>query len=250
MPFDNPVVAGTTLVIPAIKSDDYVAGVSGWAIFKDGTAEFNNVTVRGEVVVSAAANPFTYVRIYDNGSLDLPIIELASPIGRTFKIVAIHQTAMAIFADNLNTNVVEYFVQDRGIALVTQVASNAGVLIDAADGVAKYGSYSTEGTFNPEVWHTAIPVSGWTGTVEYKRLPDGMIVMRGELTGGTNTVGTGLIVAPGVGYRPTRIQRFESATGSINAGGRIQIDTAGATVIARVSADNSFWFDMVHYSVI
>ena len=32
-----------------IQSDDYVAGTSGWAIFGDGSAEFNNVVVRGDI---------------------------------------------------------------------------------------------------------------------------------------------------------------------------------------------------------
>lgn len=47
MPFRNSVVGGTTLVRPAIKSPDYAAGVSGWSINRDGSAEFNNLTIRG-----------------------------------------------------------------------------------------------------------------------------------------------------------------------------------------------------------
>lgn len=33
-----------------IRSENYVAGTSGWAIFGDGSAEFNTVTVRGDIV--------------------------------------------------------------------------------------------------------------------------------------------------------------------------------------------------------
>lgn len=47
---NNPIVGGITLRIPAIRSPDYVAGISGWTINIDGTAEFNNVTVRGRIV--------------------------------------------------------------------------------------------------------------------------------------------------------------------------------------------------------
>lgn len=36
-----------TLVIPNVRSQNYVQGISGWAIFADGTAEFNDVTIRG-----------------------------------------------------------------------------------------------------------------------------------------------------------------------------------------------------------
>lgn len=45
--FDNPVTAGTVLVRQAIQSPDYSAGVSGWTVNIDGSAEFNNLTIRG-----------------------------------------------------------------------------------------------------------------------------------------------------------------------------------------------------------
>lgn len=48
MSFDDPIIGGTVLRIPAIQSPNYVPGVSGWAIFISGNAEFNDVTVRGE----------------------------------------------------------------------------------------------------------------------------------------------------------------------------------------------------------
>lgn len=48
MPFTNPIVAGTNLVIEAINSPDYVEGESGWIIRRDGSSEFSNTVVRGE----------------------------------------------------------------------------------------------------------------------------------------------------------------------------------------------------------
>lgn len=48
MGFQNPIVGGTALRIPAIQSPNYVPGVSGWIIKIDGSAEFNNLTIRGE----------------------------------------------------------------------------------------------------------------------------------------------------------------------------------------------------------
>lgn len=47
MPFNDPVASGNVLVRPAVQSPDYVPGVSGWAIKRDGTAEFNGITIRG-----------------------------------------------------------------------------------------------------------------------------------------------------------------------------------------------------------
>lgn len=44
---ENPVVGGTVLRRAAIQSPNYVTGVSGWTINQDGSAEFNNLTIRG-----------------------------------------------------------------------------------------------------------------------------------------------------------------------------------------------------------
>lgn len=47
MPFGNPAIGGQILVRPAIQSPDYVPGTSGWRIARDGSAEFNNLNLRG-----------------------------------------------------------------------------------------------------------------------------------------------------------------------------------------------------------
>jgi len=38
---------GGSLVLPSVHSPGYITGISGWTINKDGSAEFNNLTVRG-----------------------------------------------------------------------------------------------------------------------------------------------------------------------------------------------------------
>lgn len=64
MPFTNPLVAGTSLIRTAIHSPNYVAGVSGWSINKDGSAEFNNVTSRGTLIVGGTlTDPAGSVRV-------------------------------------------------------------------------------------------------------------------------------------------------------------------------------------------
>ncbi|NUT27687.1 MAG: hypothetical protein HOV84_17485 [Streptomyces sp.] len=62
MPFRNSVVGGTTLVRPAIRSPNFVAGVSGWSIDADGSAEFNDIVIRGTglgdaVIIGPAGMP-------------------------------------------------------------------------------------------------------------------------------------------------------------------------------------------------
>lgn len=61
MSFSNPIVGGTTLIRPAIHSPDFVTGVSGWSINKDGSAEFNDVVIRGGSVVGGTS-------LYYNGT--------------------------------------------------------------------------------------------------------------------------------------------------------------------------------------
>ncbi|WP_208611885.1 hypothetical protein, partial [Streptomyces pseudovenezuelae] len=55
MEFQDELAAGVVLVRPALQSPDYVTGVSGWAIKIDGSAEFNNVVIRGGTTVSGLA---------------------------------------------------------------------------------------------------------------------------------------------------------------------------------------------------
>lgn len=46
--FSNPVIGGQgALVRELVKSPDFVADTSGWEISKDGSAQFNNLTIRG-----------------------------------------------------------------------------------------------------------------------------------------------------------------------------------------------------------
>jgi hypothetical protein len=60
MTFNNEITAGNVLVIEAIESQNYVAGSAGWKISADGDAEFNSVTVRGELIAGSGAD---YVKV-------------------------------------------------------------------------------------------------------------------------------------------------------------------------------------------
>lgn len=54
MPYSNPILGGNELVRDAIRSGQFVSGVSGWTINRDGSAEFNDATVRGVVIVGVS----------------------------------------------------------------------------------------------------------------------------------------------------------------------------------------------------
>lgn len=67
MAFENDIVAGTKLVRAAIQSPNYIAGLSGWTINRDGSAEFSNVTTRGPLIVTQ--NGITVATIGANGNI-------------------------------------------------------------------------------------------------------------------------------------------------------------------------------------
>lgn len=75
---EDPIAADDgSLIFPAIKSPNYVAGVSGWSLDRDGDAELNNVTVRGTLDVEDP-NDGTYVRIYDENPGDGAVIDITT----------------------------------------------------------------------------------------------------------------------------------------------------------------------------
>jgi hypothetical protein len=54
--FSNPIIGGGgSLVYPSIHSPNFVKGSAGWTINKDGSAEFNNLTIRNGTIVSGLA---------------------------------------------------------------------------------------------------------------------------------------------------------------------------------------------------
>jgi hypothetical protein len=84
-PFRNSILAGLKLVRDAIQSTNFITGVSGWSINKDGTAEFLNVVIRG--ILNVIDPDGSYVKIYDQMPGSGAIIEFHLPTA-----VGINQT--------------------------------------------------------------------------------------------------------------------------------------------------------------
>lgn len=59
--FADVVVAGTVLVREAIASPNYAAGLSGWTINADGSAEFNTITIRGTGIFGNPTGQRVYI---------------------------------------------------------------------------------------------------------------------------------------------------------------------------------------------
>lgn len=63
--WSDPIAAGDgSLIFPALKSPNFVDGVSGWFLDREGNAEFNDVVIRGDFEVNGDNG--AYIRIFNN----------------------------------------------------------------------------------------------------------------------------------------------------------------------------------------
>ena len=69
MAFNNDVVGGITLIRSAIQSANYIPGVSGWTINRDGSSEFASGTFRGPVIVIDPSTGNVLASIGANGNV-------------------------------------------------------------------------------------------------------------------------------------------------------------------------------------
>lgn len=89
--FSNPIIGGGgSLVYPSIHSPGYSAGIRGWSINKDGSAEFNDLTIRGTFFgtdfIISAGGVFLYSGTPAHGNLAISLAPAATttdPEGNT-----------------------------------------------------------------------------------------------------------------------------------------------------------------------
>jgi hypothetical protein len=110
---ENPVVGGTALRRQAIQSPDFVTGVSGWIIRQDGSAEFNNLTIRGTFAgtnfVINSSGSFFYSPTEAAGNLVESIASVAGVDGFGDNYVAGHASYGAGFATSLQAGFVQFY---------------------------------------------------------------------------------------------------------------------------------------------
>jgi hypothetical protein len=55
VPFKDAFNAGRQMIQDALESEGFLSGIAGWQIRRDGNAEFNNLTARGDLLVGSPA---------------------------------------------------------------------------------------------------------------------------------------------------------------------------------------------------
>jgi len=137
--FNNSILAGQgTLIRQMIESPNFVSGVSGWIIRKDGSAEFNNLNIRGTFngtnYTINSNGAFFYSGTPAAGNLIQSITNSTGtdPFGNAYLAgTTTYTTIGTVFAVNLNQNAINWYsaATEAGpytkVALIEQTGSGA-----------------------------------------------------------------------------------------------------------------------------
>lgn len=185
--FSNPIVGGTVLIRPAIQSPNYAAGSAGWSINQDGSAEFNDVSVRGDVVVGTDPNtvsilpdPVPHIEFStSNASQQTPGYVGMSALGGNTMVI--NGPDFGQGSDFV------LFQSDTGVNQQTEIGFWDSLEINKQDFSVRL-TMNTDSTFtgpltlinyvikDSETWHTPTFASGWatTGTLNTNSTFHGM----------------------------------------------------------------------------
>lgn len=80
MSFKSQIVRGVTLVREAIQSSNFVTGLTGWSINRDGSAEFQDIVARGDVTVDSlfASGVVGSMELEPNGPNGMPTFQFVT----------------------------------------------------------------------------------------------------------------------------------------------------------------------------
>lgn len=151
--FRNDIVGGVQLRIPSIQSPNYVTGVSGWAIFRDGTVEFNTGTFRsnlisgpitgahvsiGNVLPAALMNAYIATGLFTSIS-SYSILEYNSATDYKYNIVGIETGGIDAFASGYvsGADIIELYREEvtPGVGINVIFGSNS---FNTADYAVRY----------------------------------------------------------------------------------------------------------------
>lgn len=264
MPFRNySLTKNGQLTIGQILSPDYVAGVSGWEIRKDGSAEFNDITIRGGQVVGGTA------LYYDGTPGPGNLIVSVSESGGTDEFGNVYPSGIASMNGGITANLTNgtlsitpitggfspaLFTAFTGMMILTSPTETntdqlAQLLVTSA---AAYAAASAAMVVGPagikvtvpiaaDTWHPITLDTGWTAgpqVPQYRRLPDGNIQVRGQATHASLTAVTYINQSNPIpaAYWPT-LTRYYRAADPVDAAGPVQANADGTF---QVRASSSF----------
>lgn len=252
----NPAFGGTVLRIPAEQSPNFVTGVSGWYIGQDGSAQFNNIIIRGGQVIGGteldyngtpAAGNLVYSRSQAGGTDSFGNVYLGGVVEYQ-KVSSVQWSAIQIQNNNVTwytaTSYAGPWTQQAQINTGSgglEIVSNSTLTLDGVTGTTLQGQVTATGgtPANPTLITTDSGTlitldAGWTVpsgyfSPAYILLPDGHIGLAG-CAGQSGTVTSNKTLNSAnplpAQYRPASSKLFRSFSGP-GARGAVQLDPTG-----------------------
>lgn len=252
MPFSDPITAGDKLVRNAIQSDTFVTLVSGWQIKRDGSAEFNNASIRGpihlednlgriDIQPGGAFSQGPEIDFYYNGFTSL--------IKYTNAVPSLFLTVPSVTNDGSTAQIEIQAAGPNIIMDVLKVSIGAGNQFNVRPLVTE--------TIRPlvklgETWHSVGWGNGWSdlgapwAPVQYMMMPDGTVLFRGLGIGGTRTDGTNMFNLP-ASYLPTYPAHLDASSELNGVTPVVQVLLSGAVTCNHMAASFVIGFDSIRY---
>lgn len=245
MGFQDPLVGGIALRKAAIRSPNYAAGSLGWTINIDGSAEFNNLTIRGTFFgtnyIINSSGAFFYSGVPATGNLIASIASIAGTdsFGNAYPS-GINSQSSTLFTDIASATIslgnIVAGVQD--LTNAAQIASegiSSGLLITSGKTVAKPDKAALSlfpGTDNQPTGNTNAPFA-LVADIDLNSSAD--FHLAGSIQSADPATGNVLTwQAPGAGY-------------SANWSGTTSFDGLGggeALQFHRMVSDRVFWYGL------
>jgi hypothetical protein len=272
------------LIATSLQSPDFVTGVSGWQIRRDGSAEFNNHTIRGtfkgtdfEINSSGAffysATPAAGNLIasesntqgddgFGNYFLKGYVTYVPAAGGGYIASQVADGTLNFWFAANMVSVAnpwtdIGNIIAVNGTPNVLQLAPGTGTgdYIGLAGPVKVTGGFHYSGpavAYHPggttdETWQTATPGNGWTATsLKYRMTPANETEVIASGLNGTAETNAVFFQLP-AGYRPVSTQISPAFCTSLSYAGQVgvQCNTSGQLSMVATTITNKYDFRIV-----
>jgi hypothetical protein len=127
---DPVTIFGDQLVAGQLQSSNYAAGSAGWIINSDGTAEFSEVTVRGELILGTAGNGVVF---RDSGGTERGEIYMSA----TSQINVTSLADISVAADGTSGNI-SFSAGSNGFS--ANANTDKTLILSSAGNLVQYGS--------------------------------------------------------------------------------------------------------------
>lgn len=233
------IVGGTVLVISDIRSQNYIANVSGWAIFADGSAEFFNVLIRGDLITGSPPGrrleilqtPGNRIDFYSGDAdetapgflqvdaLASAFLELSAP-----ETTAVVTTLARILISN-------DLAVDSSFAIIQATTIRLAAGLGTADLIEDPGQSGSVVASNGAFWQAPTFAGNWAvqggSTVGYSKDFAGNVHLRGRATEPV-AASTTIFTLP-AGFRPSQSMTWAvKANNDAATVGWLQVTSGGA----------------------